>query len=73
LPAGNKGVFSGLIDGKYEKDTWSYQIDADDVIKKDKTLKDQYCVYQLLEKHFYVTHRILSPKLLAHPKKNCWK
>ncbi len=37
MPGQNKGVFSGLKDGKYEKDTWSYQTDAEGVIKKDKT------------------------------------
>ena len=45
-------MFSGLKDGKYEKDTWSYQTDADGVIKKDKTLKDPNCVFQLLKKHY---------------------
>jgi formate dehydrogenase major subunit len=52
MPGQNRGVFSGLTDGKYEKDTWSYQVDAEGVIKKDKTLKDPNCVYQLLQKHY---------------------
>jgi len=49
LPGQNNGVFSGLKDGKYEKDTWGYQTDADGVIKKDKTLKDPNCVFQSFE------------------------
>jgi formate dehydrogenase major subunit len=52
LPGQNRGVFSGLKDGKYEKDTWTYQTDAEGVIKKDKTLQDPNCVFQLLKKHY---------------------
>jgi formate dehydrogenase major subunit len=51
-PGQNKGVFSGLKDGKYEKDTWKYQVDAEGVIKKDATLTDPNCVFQLLKKHY---------------------
>jgi len=52
LPGDNKGVFSGLVNGKYEKDTWSYQTDANGVIRKDPTMKDKNCVFQLLKKHY---------------------
>ena len=52
MPGQNKGVFSGLTDGKYDKGTWSYQTGADGVIKKDKSLKDPNCVFQLLKKHY---------------------
>jgi len=52
LPGQNKGVFSGFTNGKYEKDTWSYQTAADGVIKKDPTLRDPNCVFQLLKKHY---------------------
>ena len=51
-PGQNKGVFSGLTNGKYEKDTWSYQTDAAGVIKKDKRLQDPNCVFQLMKKHY---------------------
>jgi len=54
LPGQNKGVFSGLKDSKYEKDTWSYQTDAEGVIKKDNTLQDPNCVFQLLKKQFKI-------------------
>ncbi len=52
MPGENKGVFSGLTNGKYEKDTWSYQTDAAGVIKKDPSMKDPNCVFQLLKKHY---------------------
>ena len=52
MPGQNKGVFSGLVNGKYEKDTWSYQTGADGVIKKDPTMRDHNCVFQLLKKHY---------------------
>jgi len=52
LPADNNGVFSGLVDGKYDKATWSYQKGADEVILKDPTLSNPNCVFQLLKKHY---------------------
>jgi formate dehydrogenase major subunit len=52
LPGDNKGVFSGLEGAKYDKATWSYQTDGAGVIKKDKSLKDPNCVFQLLKKHY---------------------
>ncbi len=36
----------------YNKATWTFQKDDAGVIKKDKTLKDPNCVFQLLKKHF---------------------
>jgi len=52
MPGENKGVFSGFTNGKYEKDTWSYQTDGAGVIKKDPTMTDPNCVFQLLKKHY---------------------
>jgi len=52
LPGDNKGVFSGLEGAKYDKSTWSYQTDAAGVIKKDRSLKDPNCVFQLLKKQY---------------------
>lgn len=60
LPGDNNGVFSGLVgtktdegivNAKYDKSTWSFQKNADGTPKKDKTLKDPNCVFQLLKKH----------------------
>ncbi len=53
LPADLDGVFSGYDPKKrkYNKDTWKYQFDGKGIPKKDKTLKDPNCVFQLLKKH----------------------
>jgi len=55
------GLFSGYVGGlnetdgnkrKYDKSSWQYQVDAQGIPKKDKTLKNSNCVFQLLKKHF---------------------
>ncbi len=48
------GLFSGYNDKtrKYDKKTWSFQMDENGVPKKDPSLKDPHCVYQLLKKHY---------------------
>jgi formate dehydrogenase-N alpha subunit len=48
------GLFSGWNGSKYDKATWSFQKDQSqpDGIKKDPTLSDPSCVFQLLKKHF---------------------
>jgi formate dehydrogenase-N alpha subunit len=48
------GLFSGWDGGKYDKSTWAFQSDSSqpDNIKKDPTLTDPNCVFQLLKKHF---------------------
>ena len=68
MPGENKGVFSGLTDGKYEKDTWAYQVDAEGVIKKDKTLTDPNCVFQLLKKHYSRYTPELVSRITGTPK-----
>ena len=52
LPGDNNGVFSGLKGETYDKTTWSYQTDADGKIRKEVTLRDPQCVYQLLKKQY---------------------
>ena len=49
----NNGIFSGYnySKRKYSKDSWKYQLDSKGVPKRDKSLKDPNCVYQLLKKH----------------------
>jgi formate dehydrogenase major subunit len=46
------GLFSGYDSRarKYDKKTWQYQLDSG-IPKKDETLQDPMCVYQLLKKH----------------------
>ena len=48
------GLFSGYDSAEraYDKSTWQYQLDGNGIPKRDKTLKDPYCVFQLLKKHF---------------------
>jgi formate dehydrogenase major subunit len=57
--ADNDGKFSGFVSGpgdpnfgNYDKATWSLQKDGDGIVKKDKTLKDPNCVFQLLKKQY---------------------
>jgi formate dehydrogenase major subunit len=48
------GMFSGY-DPKtrsYDKSTWAFAMDADGNPKKDPTLQDPKCVYQMLKKHY---------------------
>lgn len=54
MPGELGGLFSGY-DGKtrkYDKKSWSYQMDDKGLPKKDPTLKDPRCVFQLLKKHY---------------------
>ncbi|MDW7973414.1 MAG: molybdopterin-dependent oxidoreductase, partial [Thermodesulfovibrio sp.] len=54
LPDELDGVFSGYDEKarKYDRATWKYQVDEKGVIKKDPTLQDPYCVFQLLKRNF---------------------
>jgi len=47
------GLFSGYNEEErsYDKSTWQYQLDADGIPMKDKTLKDPNCVFQILKGH----------------------
>jgi len=53
MPGEMDGVFSGYDPKKrkYDRKAWAFQKDAGGVIKKDRSLKDPYCVFQLLKKH----------------------
>jgi len=48
------GLFSGYdpVTHKYDKSKWAFQKDANDVPKKDKTLQNPRCVFQLLKEHY---------------------
>ncbi len=48
------GLFSGYDPKtrKYDKKTWSFQLDENGVPKKNATLRDPHCVFQLLRKHY---------------------
>ncbi len=53
-PADLDGLFSGYdpTSRTYDRATWAYQRDADGNIKRDETLQDPNCVFQLLKKHY---------------------
>ncbi len=48
------GLFSGYnpASRSYDSSTWSYQMDESGIPKKDPTLQDERCVFQLLKKHY---------------------
>jgi formate dehydrogenase major subunit len=48
------GLFSGYDPKtrKYDKKTWAYQMDENGMPKKDPTLRDPHCVFQLLKKQY---------------------
>jgi len=49
----NDGLFSGFDEkaGTYAKDSWTYQLDEKGMAKKDPSLQDPQCIFQLLKKH----------------------
>jgi formate dehydrogenase-N alpha subunit len=60
-PADLEGLFSGYEGTvnetrddkrKYNKSTWQYQVDANGIPLKDKTLKDRNCAFQIMKRHF---------------------
>jgi formate dehydrogenase major subunit len=48
------GLFSGFDANtrKYDTKTWSFVMDEADLPKKDKTLQDPRCVFQLMKQHY---------------------
>jgi formate dehydrogenase major subunit len=73
LPGDNEGVFSGLKNGKYDKSSWSFQTDANGVVKKDMSLKNPNCVYQLLKKHYSRYNLDVVSKITGTPKEDLLK
>ncbi len=53
-PGELNGLFSGYDEKarKYDKKTWSYQLDENGAPKKDFTLSDPHCAFQLLKKQY---------------------
>jgi formate dehydrogenase major subunit len=53
-PGELNGLFSGYDEKlrKYDTKTWSFQMDESGVPKKDITLQNPHCVYQLLKKQY---------------------
>ena len=48
------GLFTGFDPAKkaYDKTNWGFVLDENGIPKRDKTLKDPNCVFQLLRKHY---------------------
>jgi formate dehydrogenase major subunit len=57
------GLFTGLeqtgkggvdphVAEAYKKDTWKYQLDGEGNPKRDPTLRDPHCVFQLMKRHY---------------------
>jgi len=48
------GLFAGFDEAarKYDKKKWAFVMDENGVPKRDNTLQDPRCVYQLLKKHY---------------------
>src|SRR4030042_3167835 len=48
------GLFSGYNEAthSYDKASWQYQVDEKGIPKRDTTLKDANCVFQLLKNHY---------------------
>jgi len=57
------GLFSGYDEAgrKYDRSTWTYEMDKDGFAKVDPTLQDPRCVYQLMKKHY----ERYTPKMVA--------
>jgi len=53
-PGDLNGLFSGYDAKarKYDKKTWSFQMDENGIPKKDPTLQNPHCVFQLLKKQY---------------------
>ena len=70
-PAELDGLFSGYAGGlnetdnrkrKYDKSSWQFQLDKQGIPKKDKTLTDPNCAFQILKRHFarYTPEKVSS-------------
>jgi formate dehydrogenase major subunit len=63
-PSELNGLFSGYDEKarKYDKKTWSYQMNEDGTPKKDPTLQNPHCVFQLLKKQYsrYTVEKVSS-------------
>ena len=70
LPGELAGLFSGYDPKKrsYDTKSWSFQKNEDESVKKDPTLQDPNCVFQLLKKHYGRYTPELVSKTTGTPK-----
>ena len=66
------GLFSGYDAQKrsYDKSKWALQTDANGVPKRDLTLQDKRCVFQLLKTHYDRYNLGLVSKITGTPEKD---
>jgi len=70
MPGDLAGLFSGYDPQKrsYDPKAWSFQKGADDSVRKDMTLQDPNCVFQLLKKHYSRYTPELVSRITGTPK-----
>lgn len=64
------GLFVGYDKekGKYDKSFWGFQLDEKGIPKRDKTLENPNCVYQLLKRHYSRYTLELVSEITGTPK-----
>ncbi len=73
LFSGYKKNTSGPILGKYDKSTWSFQMDDKGVPKMDRSLKSKRTVFQLMKAHFSRYNLDVVSKVTGTPKEDLRK
>lgn len=70
-PADLGGLFTGFdpTERKYDRATWKYQVDEQGMPKRDKSLNDPHCVYQLLKRHYARYTPEMVERVCGIPKK----
>ncbi len=69
------GLFSGYdtVKRKYDKSNWAFATDENGIVKKDPTLQDPRCVYQLLKKHYSRYTTDIVSKITGTPEEDLVK
>lgn len=64
------GLFTGYDADQrtYDKSTWQYQLDEAGIPRRDESLQDPHCVFQLLKKHFSRYDPDTICKIIGAPK-----
>jgi len=73
MPGELDGEFSGYNKqtSKYDRKTWSYQLDEKGLPKRDPALQDPNCVFQLLKKHYSRYSIDKVSQITGTPKDKC--
>lgn len=70
MPGDLDGLFSGYAPKKrsYDVKTWGFQKNEDESVKRDATLEDPNCVFQLMKKHYSRYTPELVSKITGTPR-----